>query len=248
MKTRLTATTVLAVLVWLLPSLASAEIIGFEGESGSTPAGMAAYRVQSDASALGGEYIDSDHRSMDGGEHSVYREYSVTLPAGAYDLWGRIYTPWDFSYDPAHNSDDGTGTPSYNNDSFYAPAAFGADPTFVKSNGWRKFDGLKPGNISIEDAYGWINLTDVVDINGVGQTEGSTIDPLVPTYTSAGGTETFVIKSREGGLRHDAWAFVTDGQMPTEAELNAAAIPEPSSLVLLLIGLAGIAIGIRRCR
>jgi len=65
MKTKLTTTTLLAAGVWLLPTLAFGDMIGFEGESGYTPAGMAAYRVQSDAGALGGAYIDSDHRSMD---------------------------------------------------------------------------------------------------------------------------------------------------------------------------------------
>jgi len=248
MKTKLTTTTLLAAVVWLLPSLASGDMIGFEGETGYTPPGMAAYRVQSDAGALGGEYIDSDHRSMDGGEHSVYRKYLVPLPAGTYDLWGRIYVPNNFEYDPEHNSDDGGGSPSYMNDSFFAPETFGADPTFIKSNGWRKFDGLQDGNTNIVDAYGWINLTDKVDLNGKVQTEGSPIEFAAPSYTSAGGTEAFVIKSREGGLRHDAFVFVPDGYMPTEEELNAAAIPEPSSLVLLLMGLVGIAMGIRRCR
>ena len=100
MKTRLTATTVLATVVCLLPSLASADIIAFQGESGVTPAGEAGYRVQTDGAALGGQYIDSNHWNYDGGEFSVWREYSVEIPEGTYDLWGRIYLPNNHVYDP----------------------------------------------------------------------------------------------------------------------------------------------------
>jgi len=248
MKTRLTATTVLAALVWLLPSLASAEIIGFEAESGGTPSGIG-YRVQDDEeNALGGQYIDSDHRSTDGGEFSVRRQYSIMLPAGTYDLWGRIYTPSEFSYDPAYNSDGGGGSPAYANDSFYVPEAFGTDPTFIRSNGYAsagKFDGTG-GNASVIDAYAWINLTDNVDLNGFpGNMDSSN---WAPTYISAGGTEIFTIKSREGGIRHDAFAFVSDDYTPTEEELNAA-VPEPSTLALLTMAtLALLAYAWRRRR
>jgi hypothetical protein len=224
MKAILSTASLLPALMWLVPSLASASIVGFQAESGTTPRGKDAYRVQSDEDALGGQYIDSDHRSMDGGEFSVWREYSVTLPAGSYDLWGRIYIPWDFSYDPLYNNDGGAGTPSYMNDSFFLPAEFGVDPT-IQSNGWRKFDGLHPdGNANAEDAYQWINMTDMVDLNGIGQTEGTLIEHAAPTYTSAGGTQVFTIKSREGGFRNDAFAFVTDGLQPTEEELSTASL------------------------
>jgi hypothetical protein len=89
----------------------------------------------------------------------------------------------------------------------------------------------------------WINLTDGTDLNGLGPSSG-TLDN-VASYTTAGGTESFTLMSREGGLRHDGFAFVTDGELPTEAALNAA-VPEPSSALLVVIALGGLATMFRR--
>ncbi|MDB4737674.1 hypothetical protein OAF75_02435 [Verrucomicrobiales bacterium] len=66
----------------------------------------------------------------------------------------------------------------------------------------------------------WLNLTDGTDLNGLGPSSG-TVDP-VASYTAAGGQVTFKLMSREGGIRHDAFAFVADGELPTEEELDEA--------------------------
>ena len=248
MKTTFVTTTISVTVVCLLHSLAPAAIVGFEAESGSTPAGVG-YRVQNDPAALGGRYIDTDHRDAAApfGDFAVFREYSVTLPAGTYDLWGRIYAPVVFSYDPdfSDDPDSNEAAAAFENDSFFVAFTFGGDPAVDqdRGNGYGstgRFDGVD-GRANIRDAYAWINLTDGVDLNGL---SGSGVDP-VASYTTAGGTETFSLMSREGGLRHDAFAFVTDGQTPTEADLNAA-IPEPSSALLVVIALGGLAATFRR--
>ena len=246
MKTRFVTTA--ATVVWLFPGLAPAAIVGFEAESGSTPTGVG-YRVQNDPAALGGQYIDTDHRDAASpfGEFAVFRDYSVTLPAGTYDLWGRIYAPVVFNYDDNFN-DDPPFEPTaaaFENDSFFVAFTFGGDPAVDqdRGNGYGstgRFDGVD-GRANIRDAYAWINLTDGVDLNGL---SGLGVDP-VASYTTAGGTETFSLMSREGGIRHDAFAFVTDGQTPTEGELNAA-VPEPSSTFLVVIALGGLATTFRR--
>ncbi len=220
----------------LLPSPAFADIVGFEAEAGSTPAGKDAYRVQNDENALGCQYIDTDHRDAKDpfGDFAVYREYSLALPAGTYDLWGRIYCPTLFTYDPdfSDDPDSNDALAAFESDSFFVPFTFGGDPAvdLDRGNGFAssgRFDGLgAPPRANVHDAYAWINLTDGVDLNGLGPSSG-TVDP-VASYTTAGGTVRFRLMSREGGIRHDGFAFVPDGQMPTEEELNAAVVvPEP---------------------
>ena len=203
MKKTFVATSVSAVVVWLLPSVAPGDIVGFQGESGITPPNKPAYRIQDDPAALGGQYIDSDHRAKNGGSQSVWREYSVSLPAGTYDLWARIYTPSAFDYDPdpANNDEpDEDGTPAFVNDSFFAPESFGGDPT-LRLNGYAsagRFDGSgNPERANVHDEYAWVNMTDGVDLNGLEPSSG-TVD-LAPSYTSKGGAEIFTIKCREAG-------------------------------------------------
>ena len=247
--------------------MASADIIAFEGESGITPPGVGnysdvGYRVLSDPAALGGQYIDTDHRDAkqvtelfpEGyyGDFAVFREYSVTIPAGTYDLWGRIYCPVGHAYNSERSDDPDSndGAAAFENDSFYLPATFGGDPMVdldrvngMGSSGRFDGDGVPPNPVNVKDEYQWINLTAAVDINGT-PAGGSGIDPA-PAYTTAGGAESLMIMSREGGIRHDAWALVPSGYQPTEQEL-VDAIPEPSSLVLLLVALGGIALLRRR--
>lgn len=236
------ARTIAAALVWLLPSPAPAVIIGYEGESGRTPTGRDGYRLQDDNDALGGQYIDSDHRDAKSpfGEFAVFQEYSLTLPAGTYDLWARIYCPTFFTYD-SNFSDDPDSTDAmaaYENDSFFVPSTLGGDPAvdlvvlnrFASSG---RFDGAgNPARANVHDAWAWINVTDGVDLNGLGPTSG-TID-MAPTYTATGGAVNFILMSREAGIRHDAFAFVSDGQMPTEEELDLAVLESATRGPMLL--------------
>ena len=236
------ARTIAAALVWLLPSPASAVIIGYEGESGRTPTGRDGYRLQDDNDALGGQYIDSDHRDAKSpfGEFAVFQEYSLTLPAGTYDLWARIYCPTFFTYD-SNFSDDPDSTDAmaaYENDSFFVPSTLGGDPAvdlvvlnrFASSG---RFDGAgNPARANVHDAWAWINVTDGVDLNGLGPTSG-TVD-MAPTYTATGGAVNFILMSREAGIRHDAFAFVSDGQMPTEEELDLAVLESATRGPMLL--------------
>ena len=213
----------------LLPTLAFADIVGFEAESGSTPAGVG-YRVQDDEDALGGQYIDTDRRDTKDpfGDIAVFREYDLTIPAGTYDLWGRIYSPTFFNYDPNFSDDpDSNDTlAAFENDSFFVLLTLEGDPAvdLDRGNGFAssgRFDGSgNPPRANVRDAYAWINLTDGVDLNGLSPSSG-TVD-TVALYTSEGGEVTFTLMSREGGIRHDSFAFVPDGQMPTEEELIAA--------------------------
>lgn len=236
------ARTIAAALVWLLPSSAPALIIGYEGESGRTPTGRDGYRLQDDNDALGGQYIDSDHRDAKSpfGEFAVFQEYSLTLPAGTYDLWARIYCPTFFTYD-SNFSDDPDSTDAmaaYENDSFFVPSTLGGDPAVdlvvvnrFGSSG--RFDGAgNPARANVHDAWAWINVTDGVDLNGLGPTSG-TID-MAPTYTATGGAVNFILMSREAGIRHDAFAFVSDGQMPTEEELDLAVLESATRGPMLL--------------
>jgi len=241
MKAKLTRT-IAAALVWLMPSPASAVIIGYEGESGRTPTGRDGYRLQDDDNALGGQYIDSDHRDAKSpfGEFAVFREYSLTLPAGSYDLWARIYCPTFFTYD-ANFSDDpdsNNALAAYENDSFFVPSTLGGDPAVdlvvlnrFGSSG--RFDGAgNPARANVHDAWAWINVTDGVDLNGLGPTSGA-ID-MAPSYSSTGGAVNFILMSREAGIRHDAFAFVSDGEMPTEEELDLAVLESSTRGPMLL--------------
>ena len=143
-----------------------------------------------------------------------------------------------FSYDPdfSDDPDSNEAAAAFENDSFFVAFTFGGDPAVDqdRGNGYGstgRFDGVD-GRANIRDAYAWINLTDGVDLNGL---SGSGVDP-VASYTTAGGTETFSLMSREGGIRHDAFAFVTDGQTPTEEELDAAV--EASSGDFRIVGIS----------
>ena len=236
------ARTIAAALVWLLPSSAPAVIIGYEGESGRTPTGRDGYRLQDDNDALGGQYIDSDHRDAKSpfGEFAVFQEYSLTLPAGTYDLWARIYCPTFFTYDSnfSDDPDSNNALAAYENDSFFVPSTLGGDPAvdlvvlnrFASSG---RFDGAgNPARANVHDAWAWINVTDGVDLNGLGPTSG-TVD-MAPTYTATGGAVNFILMSREAGIRHDSFAFVSDGQMPTEEELDLAVLESATRGPMLL--------------
>ncbi|NRB28192.1 MAG: hypothetical protein HRU37_10995 [Roseibacillus sp.] len=236
------ARTIAAALVWLVPSPAPAVIIGYEGESGRTPTGRDGYRLQDDDNALGGQYIDSDHRDAKSpfGEFAVFQEYSLTLPAGTYDLWARIYCPTFFTYDSnfSDDPDSNNALAAYENDSFFVPSTLGGDPAvdlvvlnrFASSG---RFDGAgNPARANVHDAWAWINVTDGVDLNGLGPTSG-TID-MAPTYTATGGAVNFILMSREAGIRHDSFAFVSDGQMPTEEELDLAVLESATRGPMLL--------------
>jgi len=241
MKTTFGTTTISATAIWLLHTLAPAVIVGFEAESGSTPTGVS-YRVQSDPAALGGHYIDTDHRDAKDpfGDFAVFRQYSVTLPAGTYDLWGLIYAPTTFSYDPnfSDDPDSNNALAAYESDSFFVPLTFGGDPAVDqdRGNGYGstgRFDGSgSPARANVHDNWVWINLTDGTDLNGLGPSSG-TLDN-VASYATAGGTESFTLMSREGGLRHDCFAFVPDGELPTEEELNLAVLESPTRGPMLL--------------
>lgn len=215
--------------LWLFMSTATANIFGFEAESGITPDGVG-YRVQSNPEALGGQYIDTDRRDAKApfGDQAVFRNYSLSLPAGTYDLWGRIYCPVFFSYDPeiSDDPDSNDAVFAYENDSFFVASTLGGNPAvdLDRGNGYGstgRFDGSgNPARANVHDNWVWINFTDGTDLNGLGPSSG-TVDP-VASYTSAGGQVTFKLMSREGGIRHDAFAFVADSHKPTEEELDAA--------------------------
>ena len=165
---------------------------------------------------------------VDGQPYAFTALQDVDLPAGTYDLWGRIYCPMTFSYDPNFSDDPDSNDSvfAYENDSFYVPLTFGGDPAvdLDRGNGYGstgRFDGAgNPPRANVRDNWVWINLTDGTDLNGLGPNSG-TVDP-VASYTSAGGQVTFKLMSREGGIRHDAFAFVVDGELPTEEELDEA--------------------------
>ena len=235
-------TTLSAAVVWLLPSLALADIFGFQGESGRTPTGKDEYRVQDDPAALGGQYIDTDRRDAKDpfGDFAVFREYSLTLPAGTYDLWARIYCPTFFSYDPnfSDDPDSNDALAAFESDSFFVPFTFGGDPAVDqdRANGFAssgRFDGSgDPPRANVHDAYAWINMTDGVDLNELGPNSGD-VDTVM-SFTTTGGPVKFNLMSREGGIRHDAFAFVSDGQLPTEEELDAAVLAASSRGPMLL--------------
>ncbi|NIP93958.1 MAG: hypothetical protein GWO24_11100, partial [Akkermansiaceae bacterium] len=127
---------------------------------------------------------------------------------------------------------------AFENDSFFVPSTIGGDPAadLVVANRFGssgRFDGSgAPPRADVHDAYAWINVTDGVDLNGLGPSSGN-LDKA-PSYSAPGGPVSFTIMSREGGIRHDAFAFVTDGQEPTEEELDAAVL-ESSQRGLRLI-------------
>ena len=235
----------------LAPFQTAAVIVGFEGESGDTPPDKPGYRIQDDPEALGGQYIDSDHRDAKDpfGDFGVFRQYTFDLPAGTYDLWARIYTPRTFSYDPAVSDDPDSNNAlfAYESDSFFVPSSLGGDPSVDLDSANRfassgRFDGSgSPERANVIDAYAWINVSDGVDINGLPPSNG-TLD-TVTSYDSTGGKVSFTIMSREGGIRHDSFAFVTDGQVVTEEELDAAVLAASARTPMLVaverVGAAG---------
>lgn len=197
---------------------ANAAIIGFEAESGMLGSNFVELSTISGSS---GTYLDTTVSVGGGSPGSAdgVATYSVSLAAGTYDLYARFYI-----------------NNSASDDSFFAPVGFGTKD--LTDAHWYHVNQLEQSKNSFTDPDGapitnatwvWLNLTDT-DTNLGSGTEN------VGSYTSTGGAQTFQYGHREDGLLIDAFAFVTDGESPSVAELDNALIPEPASLALLGVG------------
>ncbi len=212
-KTR-NLTIILAIAVLGVTAGAQATIIGFEAESGTLGAN---YTITADALALGGNYLASADQTGDSpNEAADLATYSVTLAAGTYDLYARVYV----------------GSAAPNDDSIFIGNGFGAKAINTNDD-WVKVNNLQESANSytdpegvefVNEAYQWLKFSTQV-----------TQDEIVPQFTSSGATETFMIGHREDGFRIDAFAFVSDGETPSSAQLTAA-VPEPATLSLLALG------------
>jgi len=208
-------TVVLAIAVLSVSTGVQAAILGFEAESGTLGAN---YTITADASALGGNYLASANQTGNSPDEAAdLATYSVTLEAGTYDLYARIYVG------------GGTG----DDDSIFIGNGFGAK-AIDTGDDWIRVNNLQEDANSYqtpegdefvnETAYQWLKFSTQV-----------TQDEAVPQFVSTGATETFIIGHREDGFRVDAFAFVSDGETPSSAQLSAA-VPEPATLSLLAFG------------
>lgn len=217
------------------PFTANAALIGFEAENGSSVTTTVAASLgadfdppQSDPGASGGAYITTE---TDGGGNTPGSDprtvsYDVTfLEAGTYDLYARLFMG------PGGNSDDSL---------FYARGFGDADPTADGGDGnisWATVNGLEEDFTPGE--YFWVNLSQAPANFGEA---GSTFE------VNDAGSLTWEVGGREDGLRMDAFAFGTEGETFTDAELSASVVPEPSSSALIAGGLVLGACRIRRRR
>jgi len=117
-------------------------------------------------------------------------------------------------------------------DSFFYGSDFATTPS-ITVNG---LDGVAT------EAYVWVNFS----------VETGTFGGTGVTFTVAAGDltsdPTFQIAGREDGLRFDAFAFGTTGETFSDAQLDAAVIPEPGTYALLAGCFALASVMIRRRR
>ena len=199
---------------------ANAAIVGFEAESGTLGANFDP--VHTDIDALGGEYITTEV-NQGGIVAANIVTYSVNFAeTGTYDLYGKIYIGSGGSLD----------------DSFFYGSDFATTPS-IQVNG---IDSTQSGGVASNEVYVWLNFSDFTGTFG---------DPGV-TFTVAAGDlttdPTFQIAGRENGLRFDAFAFGTTGETFSDAQLDAAVIPEPGTYALLAGCFALASVMIRRRR
>ena len=114
-------------------------------------------------------------------------------------------------------------------DSFFFGDSFGTK-ALGTTTGWITANGLASES---DEAWAWVNLTEFT---------ATTI------FTASIGDETFEIAGREDGLRFDAFAFGTTGEAFSDAQLDAAVIPEPGTYALLAGCFALASVMIRRRR
>ena len=114
-------------------------------------------------------------------------------------------------------------------DSFFFGDSFGTK-ALGTTTGWITANGLASES---DEAWAWVNLTEFT---------ATTI------FTASIGDETFEIAGREDGLRFDAFAFGTSTETFSDAQLDAAVIPEPGTYALLAGCFALASVMIRRRR
>jgi len=195
-------------------------IIAFEAESGVLGSNLTTV----DGGGASGSYIEAI--TSNGGDNPAtagqVATYTVNLAAATtYDLYARYYI----------DSGDGNGS---NDDSFFAAADFGTAALDAAS--WYQVNNLSPdqppaytnpdGDTIGDDEWNWLKISNNV----------TTPESAGDYTTTTAGAYTFQIGNREDGLRIDALAFVTQGDTPSEADLDTALIPEPGSLALLGLG------------
>lgn len=236
-------TTLFALAMAGLTSTTSAAIVAFPAESGTlgtnwesvaNGANTTTYPAAVSGALTGSVITPLTNDGGSGpGDAGQLVTYSVTLAADTYDIWARLYVNPAGNQSGANSTSQGTGE-----DSFYVGVDFGtflpnaSDSQTVNgglSGDWATINNLSTdtaGNAGVaNNTWTWVNLSD---------TYGSFANAEdVPTYTSAGATETFQIGNREMGLWIDAFAFVTSTENPTTAALDAAVVPEPSTYALL---------------
>jgi endo-1,4-beta-xylanase len=142
--------------------------------------------------------------------------------ADTYDLYARLYV-----------GPDGVGPGGADDSMFYGNGFGSKSPT--TGGDWITVNGIVPGVPNLQ--YVWLNLSE----------ETGTYGETGVTFTVPGGslTQTFQIGAREDGLRIDALAFGTSTETFTAEQLNAAVVPEPSTLVLAAFSMLGL-LGFRR--
>jgi len=116
-------------------------------------------------------------------------------------------------------------------DSFF----FGSDFTTPSPTAWTLANGLASESV---EAYAWVNLSEFVAGDNFYTIAGADV----------GVAQTFQIAGREDGLRFDAFAFGTSTETFSDAQLDAAVIPEPGTYALLAGCFALASVMIRRRR
>ena len=208
----------------VLPLMTQAALFGFNAEDGSSATMSNAvtitfgsdFSTQSDVAALGGEYIDW----LNGGgvaPGSTNRVTTYEIPFaedGTYDLYMRIYVG------PVDGGDD----------SLYIGNGFGIkDPAGTQ-------DDSSPGSGGAASNGDWILVNNILAVAGESAEQyfwvnfsswsGSYTESGVAFEVLSAGTETLQIGAREDGLRLDAIAFATSGDIYTTADLDAAVAGE----------------------
>jgi hypothetical protein len=181
-------------------NVSSYKMVFFEAESGTLGSN---YQTLLNLSALSANLIAprDSHGGNSPEDTTQIITYSIPLESGTYDLYARYLV----------------GEDAFGDDSFLIGNGFGVKLPTVDAD-WITVNNLtdtansyvSPENVeTTNETFNWVKMS-----------TQSTFSETVPTFTSTGGTETFMIAHRENGFLLDAFAFVSTGLNVSSASLS----------------------------
>ncbi len=188
--------------------------------------------LPNDTNAFGGDAMLTDFSGTEGN-----LTYNVTFKtAGTY--YGYIrYSMFECRTDPQ------TTSITYGEeDSVYLSRAFGESVTGANGNVMDlSHQGSEPASGQWEGTFRWERMH-VRPVSG----SGSEVLLLDVAEGDLDTSMIFEIRNRESGVAVDYLLFSTDGTLTADQLDQLAAVPEPSSMVLLAVGLLAVAGGLHR--